>query len=300
MTEILLSDSRKHVRGSITRLHNDLVNFADYNSSKLMELKLKFKKLDDEIISLNEKYLHELYKDPAKNKDKIALEYMTCEQYADKIIECQCAIDSQLATQQDPAAVGNYFPAGGGGVGGGAGGFLRSQLRSPIAPLPKFCSTEGENFNLFISQFEETLSKFSYTPYDKLLLLKQQVSGRALLLIDSLDPDKQSYEAAKQLLTSALASVEMQKYNAIKQLSELKLLSTGEPFQFIADVRKLMHSFDSLKITTENIFSYFVYSGLNDQFKYQMTLITNNTKPSIQKILDNFFKANERYEFSKK
>lgn len=48
----------------------------------------------------------------------------------------------------------------------------RSFQRIPVAPLPKFDSKDGENLDLFFLQFEEVTSKFSYTEYDKLLLLK--------------------------------------------------------------------------------------------------------------------------------
>ena len=92
-------------------------------------------------------------------------------------------------------------------------------LKSPVSPLPKFASKEGEDLHKCFFQFEETLSKFSYPEYDKLLLLKQQVSGRASILLNSLESDKQNYAEAKKLLTDALASQGVRKFNVIKQLS---------------------------------------------------------------------------------
>ena len=38
---------------------------------------------------------------------------------------------------------------------------------------------------------------------------------------------------------------------------------------------------------------------MNDLFKQNLTLVTNNTKPNLSEFLDNFFKANERYEIAK-
>ena len=48
-------------------------------------------------------------------------------------------------------------------------------------------------------------AKFKYTDYDRFLLLKQQISGRASALIDSLDSAQHSYQKAKKILYLAIA-----------------------------------------------------------------------------------------------
>ena len=63
-------------------------------------------------------------------------------------------------------------------------------LKRPTAPLPRF---KGEDLYKFFATFEETTNKYSYTEFDKLILLKQQLSGRALVLIDSLEIRNQIY-----------------------------------------------------------------------------------------------------------
>lgn len=45
---------------------------------------------------------------------------------------------------------------------------------------------------LFLKNFEQTTSKFNYTQYDKLLLIKQQITGKAAILVDSLDTESQT------------------------------------------------------------------------------------------------------------
>ena len=67
---------------------------------------------------------------------------------------------------------------------------MRSLLKSPIAPLPKYTGTYEEDLERFFNEFEDTLSKFNYPDYDKLLLLKQQISNRALTLVNSLEASK--------------------------------------------------------------------------------------------------------------
>ena len=169
-----------------------------------------------------------------------------------------------------------------------------TRCSSQLAPLPRFSSLEGENLELFLRQFEETISKFVYTEYDKLLLLKQQVSGKASLLIDSLEADSQTYSEAKKLLMSALASKSVQIFNVIKQMCELRLTYTSEPFQYISDIRKIMQAFQQL-----SIMQYFFFTGLNESFKNHLILLTNNIRPTLSEIMI-VFTANERYSASQK
>ena len=75
----------------------------------------------------------------------------------------------------------------------------RNLLKQPTAPLPKFQSKEQKDCLKFISESESTTQCYNYPEIDLLLLLKQQVEGRAKNLPGSLKVDKQNYKEAKQL-----------------------------------------------------------------------------------------------------
>ena len=94
-------------------------------------------------------------------------ELAVCEDYKDKIIESLNRLQPRL-TRANGALSSALTDA------------QRSMLRSPQAPLPVFHSKPGEEFELFVQNFEDTVSKFNYAAYDKFLLLKQQIKGRAL------------------------------------------------------------------------------------------------------------------------
>ena len=125
----------------------------------------------------------------------------------------------------------------------------RSLLRSPTAPLPRFTSEPGESLETFLESFEGTISKFQYTEYDKFLLLKQQVEGKGSYLLDSLEPTRQTYRAAKELLNAAFASIDIQKFNLIRQMSEMKLGYDTEPFKYVSDMRKIQQAIDNLNVS---------------------------------------------------
>ena len=103
----------------------------------------------------------------------------------------------------------------------------------------------------------DTLLKANNSGYEKLLLLKQQVSGRALILINSLEPHNQGYDNAKELLQKALASPQLQIFNTIKQLSELKLDSCEDPFEYISKVKGIRDNADKLKISLNSFLQFF-------------------------------------------
>ena len=165
-------------------------------------------------------------------------EYERCQEYKDKITRCLTSL--RLATTPIPAHTNSHNSN-------------PSLLRSPIAPLPRFTSADGEDLTRFLIEFEDTLSKYNYSQYDQLLLLKQQLSGRALTLVNSLESDKQGYKHAKSLLVEALASEEVQTFNVIKQLTELKLPLKAEPFEYISRVRLLSESVKKLDVKEQHI-----------------------------------------------
>ena len=108
-----------------------------------------------------------------------------------------------------------------------------SLLKSPTAPLPEFKSREGEGLLKFFKDFEAVTSMSNYLHYDRFILLKQQISGRALILLNSLESDKQGYSHAKDLLASALATKDIQIFNVIQQLSEMKMNYDTDLFEYV-------------------------------------------------------------------
>ena len=114
---------------------------------------------------------------------------------------------------------------------------------------------------------------FKYSDYDKFILLKQQISGRALVLLGSLESDKQGYVHAKKLLTDALASKDLRNFNTIKKISEINMKFDSDPFEYVSQMRNLTQAAESLSLEREDFLRYFFWQGLNDQFKTLALLI---------------------------
>ena len=215
------------------------------------------------------------------DENELQKETDTCDEYMSKIRECLAIINRVSVSPPRNTYVDIDV--------------TRSLLKQPTAPLPKFSGDENEDLIKFITEFELTTSNYKYPDRDLLLLLLQQLSGKAKILLRSLEADKQNYKDAKDLLVSAFASPEIRKFSSIKRLTELKLGYEDEPFEFISKVKMLCESVKSLNITSDDFLQYFVWEALNKGFQTHLTNITGKTKPSIKEILDNFFTANERY-----
>ena len=211
------------------------------------------------------------------DNEKHSKEIHISESYVNKIHECLAKLTKikQNSNQSDQS---------------------RSLLRSPIAPLPEFSGSDHDDYTKFISSFEETISKFKYSNYDKYLLLRQQTKDRARVLIDSLESTEQSYQCAKKLLEEAFASPITQKFNVIRKVSQMKLSKSDDPFYYVGQMRTLKESVTNLNIDVESFLQYFYWHGLNKEFQTQVIHIVNKTEPSLKELNDNFFDAIKRYQ----
>ena len=276
----LLSNSRKYTRKLVTENHNKKDSIASLSDTQKKELKAQLTDYHDTLKDLNEK-VQALKWAEGENLAWLNEDLKDCEDYFRKIRECLVLVDVKTLTISDTDNA-------------------RSLLKSPTAPLPTFKSQENENLLKFFSDFEEITNMFNYSNYDKFILLKQQVSGRALTLINSLESDKRGYDHAKDLLVSALASSDIRTFNVIKQLSEMKLEYGSDPFEYVSKMRNITESVKKLKLDADSFLRYFFWIGLNDRFKEHMTQITNSSKPTLKELNDNFFEASDRYMASQK
>ena len=221
-------NSRKFFRKKVTELFNNRTDFSNYDVGQrtacrntLVDHSNKLKELDQQIQEAKWGFTEE--------ESGLDEELETCESYCQKIRDTLAILDNYtLPISPLPS---------------------KPLLKSPVAPLPTFSSKEGEDLNKFFYQLEEVLNKYQYTDYERLLILKQQVKGKALILIDSLETENQGYSEAKKLLETALASTEIQKFNTMKMLSQLKLDKNAEPFEYMSKMKNISEILRNLKLT---------------------------------------------------
>ena len=260
----------------MTTIHNKRSTFESLSQIELHIQKaniLDYKDLntfDDLIQNLK-------FGDPEKiDERELQKESDICDKYTSKVRECLIVLNRLIVAESRTSHV-NVIDA------------ARSLLKQPTAPLPTFSGDEKEDLMRFLVEFELTTSSNKYPDRDLLLLLLQQLSGKAKTPLKSLEADKQSYKDAKDLLVSAFASPETRKISSIKQLTDLDLGCDDDPFEFISNVKMLCESVNSLDISSDDFIQFFVWTGLNKGFQTHLINITGKTKPSIKEIVDNFF-----------
>ena len=258
MSQLQLN-TRKFIRKSITECHNRISTFSQLESSEREVIKVqlqsnldKLKKLDSEIQLVR-------FSGSTVDERELQSELERCDQYEIKVNECLFALKKQ------PLPPADYTK------------FLKQLLKFPVAPLPHFYGEEEEDLHNFFQEFEQTISRYNLSNYDKLILLKQQLSGKALLLVKSLDADDQGFVKAKALLEKSLGTTEIQIFKVIKQLSQMKLAVDDDPYEFISKYTCLKNTVTKLEIRVDHFLQLFFWNDLNDQFKQHFTGPTNET-----------------------
>ena len=171
----------------------------------------------------------------------------------------------------------------------------KGRLKLPEVQLPTYSSSKGENLHSFFETFEAIVPDDDYTSYQKFILLRKQLLGSPLVLVDAMHISQHNYDKAKEMLLEAFASDDVMKYKTIQQLSQLNMSRNSDPYVYIGQLKTIMANFESLKIECKDIIQYFAWNGLNKEFQSHITQITNKHRPSLDQINDTIFEATSRY-----
>ena len=287
----LVKGSRKFMRKLVTETHNKKDEFSSKSQIELIQTKKTLTERNETLTLLNDKFQSLKFASDIVETE-LDSELSKCEEYSEKVRDCLTLLDSLITAGTSNTSAGNSNVTV-------LNNQNKSLLKSPVCPLPKFESKEGEDLTKFLQNLEDVLSKYNYPDYEKYLLLKQQVSGRALTLINSLSVKEQAFDKAKSLLEKAFASPEIRKFNTIKDLVNLKLNNSDDPYDYFSKISCLIDNVNSLKIASSDFLQYFCWNGLNSNFQSHLIQITNNSKPPLEEIVDNFFEACNRYKVIK-
>lgn len=225
-----LTKSRGYKRSQISKLHTKVGDGIEELSeqecknpmSKLEQLSVEVQKLDSEITSLTW----------AENEDDDEFDTAMeeCEGYNEKVYDTLTLLRTALSGHEN--SINNVNPLLN---NQGHGPLFNSRLKLPEVPLPTFSNSRDETLDNFLSTFVNITNKYNLSSYERFILLKGQLKNEPLLLINSLDISKHSYENARDLLTKAFASETTKKFDVIKRLSNLKLSYYINPYELVGD-----------------------------------------------------------------
>src|ERR1700755_290197 len=274
-------ETRKYLRSQITRLNNNIISSIEsFSTLKKQQSLQKLNSIVQKIEDINSKISFQIWDESNEdNQDSFEKEMSDCESYEDKVIESRSILEESLKSE----SIHNENSG------------AQNNLKPPTAPLPKYSGEEGENLEKFFSDFKAVMNKYKYSSFEKFIILKGQISGRAAIIISSLERSKQSYEEAKDLLSKALASPLQQKYETIQKILDLKISYSKDPYVFVSEMRIINESFKNLKIDIDTVLQFCFWKAMNETLQNQFIQITNKNKPSLSDINENVFPAVERY-----
>ena len=210
--------SRGILRRQISTTHNSKNDILGKSEREKLSLEKQIQLHLKNITDLNKEIL-QLKWSATQSDSEINKEYKEVQEYEEKICDILSWLEpiASASSAGTPAATASNEP--------------KSLLKSPIVQLPTYNSGDEEDLVLFFAKFEDTMAKFSYKEHDKMQLLRQQLTGRALGLVDSIEYSNQTYTTSKNLLLKAMASPEVRTYNTIKKLINMKLDYETEPYK---------------------------------------------------------------------
>ena len=272
-----LSVERGVLRSQITKLYNDSsVTLTD--PQKISQTLMKIQNIQSKLSELNTQYLDIIFKedDGAQNFEA---EYEECQKYEDKILAIIASLPS--ASQQPNNITHNPIAV--------------TRLKPPKAPLPLYNDEMGGlSLTKFFVEFENIINKFNYSDYEKFILLRPQLGGKALILLNNISIGDQSYEKAKSMLISAIASPDLQKFGTIKRLTTLGTAKYTDNFALISEMRFLQDEVESQNIDISSVLQYCYLKAMPTQLSDIIIQMTNTNFPSLDQINKNIFRAIER------
>lgn len=281
-----VKSQRKYYRTKATKLCNNIEsNYANLSLQDKFQLKDDLNDVKDKLNFYNNNVSKLLWK-VMRTEDEIFDEMKMCDSYDDKLLQLIRRLGETTSSAVPTQSVS---------AGNSSNVSVSTQLKLPQIPLPEFSNAKGEALEQFIAAFESVVVKYNLNQFEKFVFLERQLRNEPLMLIKSLSSDDRSYDVARELLFKAFGSATNLKFDIIKRLVNLKLYNNGEPYKFISEMRVIIDTFKSLKVDIDTVLQFFIWNGLNEQFRNILISITNETKPELDMIVDNIFKATERY-----
>ena len=268
--------ARTRVTKSCTVVLGDI---SAWTSLQIAQELSKLEKLKNDLDILDSKILDDIWDETKANNDATYdAELDVIETYQDKLNDSI----SKLKFLNKPGVVHS------------SGGAQPTKLKAPQAPLPKYSDACNISLHKFFIEFENVLSRFDHNDFEQYILLKGQISGKGLILLENMDVNSQSYTKAKALLLEALSNPTLQKFNLLSRLFNLNSEKTQDPVLFASEIRLIKDEILSQNIDMDCVMQFCFLRGMGENLKTHLVQITNTNFPSTTEIVDNLFKCIER------
>ena len=215
------------------------------------------------------------------NEAAIEAEIEAAETYATKIVRVTVILERELLKRTEKAKKAAVATQ------------KQTKFKSPAAPFVKYEESTGAlGLVKWFSEFEEIAAKFVLSDFEKFTLLKENITGEPLNLVNTINFQDRSFAAAKELLLTAFAQKGALKTEAVRKLLGLK--PTKNYHHYAAEMRNIREVFSANEIKLEDVFEHIFLDSMNGVLKRNLVKITNTNHPTLQQIEEKIFEAIER------
>ncbi len=285
-------------KDSVTIAYDNLITVRKTKRSQVSKSISKIQYIDPNVnmINLYQIKLEHLSKDLKELHHDLTSLCLTYNLWTDKVFETENDVVDDYQDQITLAIMDLKTKLSSINLNTSEGSDIKSapKFLLPKMELPIF-SGKPEDYQKFITTFDSMIDKYNLDEYEKFLYIQKQLTGNAKSLLNTMKLADMTYTKAKKLLNEAYCDKLEQQFAIIKKMSNIKLLNGDDPYNWICQSRTIKDQIDNLGITSDLIFQYFLWEGLNSKFKEQFIAITNEYRPSLKQILEHSFEANKRY-----
>lgn len=199
------------------------------------------------------------------------------------------AIDTKLQELNDLAATTNNATSLTlGSNGNTSNGNRKSRVKIPPVTLPKFSGLETEDYTKFIYNLEQVFDKREMKNYEKFLVLRDCLHGKAFDAISGLDIDANSWDLALQKLEKYFLNTDVNKCRLLDTFNDLKFNYSENVYKYFSRVDNIVHAIERSNIDINYVLQYFLWKSLctNSTMENIFINITNNPYPDFNTLKD--------------
>ena len=254
-----------------------------FSKKQILQAKEVINRYLEKLKELDSLYLNLLQTNNDVQNAAYTREIQLCIDYNDSAYIAIGTLDEKLQELNDLAAAANTASLSLNTNNNTNNGHSKSRVKIPPAELPKFSGLETEDYAKFIYNLEQVFAERDMKNYEKFLLLRDCLKGKAFDAISGLDLDSNSWKIALQKLEKYFLNTDNNKYRLLDSFNNLEYNYSENIYKYFSKIDNILHAIDCSNIDLNYILQYFLWKALNTNPGLESIFvnITNNPYPDF-------------------
>ena len=259
-----------------------------FSKRQLLQSKEVLNRYLEKLKELDTLYLNLLQTNDDAQNAAYTKEVQLCIDYNDSAYIAIETVDEKLQELNNLAAAANIASLSLSTNNNTNNGHSKSRVKIPPVKLPKFSGLETENYAKFIYNLEQVFAEREMKNYEKFLLLRDCLEGKAFDAISGLDLDSNSWEVALQKLEKYFLNTDNNKYRLLDSFNNLKYDYSENIYKYFSKVDNILHAIDLSNIDLNYVLQYFLWKSLSTNTSLESIFVnlTNNPYPNLDTLKD--------------